>query len=121
MASVYVINEDATISSVSKGGENGRPWFISPAAAVIHGGVEMTCFTKEGVGEEPFPNPFPDPHGLTEDAIPERHHYFVQMTGGVLHSPPLSPAEAAMMASSFADTAPTHEFTYEPENIIPAL
>lgn len=121
MAAVYVINEDATISSVSKGGENGRPWFISPAAAVIHGGVEMTCFTKEGVGEEPFPNPFPDPHGITENAIPERHHYFVQMTGGVLHSPPLTPAEAALIAPGLTEMAPADRFDYDPDNIIPVL
>lgn len=121
MATVYVINEDATISSVPKGEHGGRPWFISPAAAVIHGGVEMTCFTREGVRAEPFLNPFPDPHEIIENAEPARHHYFVQMTDGVLHSPPLTPDEAARFTSGLSGTIPDDELDYDAPHIIPAI
>lgn len=121
MSNGYVINDDGTISRVETRA-SARPWFSSLTAAAVHSGAEITCFTKEGVRAEPFPNPSPDLVTFDPDAFVERHAYYVQMTeDGEIHTPPLSPREAAEWTSHLAVLVEDESFDYEPDNLIPEL
>lgn len=119
MSEKYVICPDLTITRVPKGAEVRMPFFYSLTAAAVHSGVRMTCFTKEGIRSEPFPNPLPDPSRIDVNAFPERRHYFVQMTDeGELHAPPLMPEEAAAWYLARQEiSAPV--FEYDAENVTP--
>lgn len=121
MSDRYVINTDMTISLAPDGAKVDRPWFVSLTAAAVHSGARVTCFTKEGVRKEAFPNPLPDPNKIDLNAFPDRRHYFVQMTeDGVLHSPPLMPEQAAEWTRLIVTEEPL-VFDYDADNVVPEI
>lgn len=117
---IYVINEDATVTSADSPVGVERPWFVSLTAAAVHGAAPMTCFTKEGIRREGFLNPMPDPDFTSPDTTPDRHNYFVQFLDGVVHYPPLNPVEAANTPVRTHEE-PIRTFDFEAENIVPAI
>lgn len=121
MSDRYVVNTDLTLTRLPDGVPTERPWFVSLTAAAVHSGAAVSCFTKEGIRKDPFPNPLPDPAEIDINAFPDRKHYFVQMTeDGVLHNPPLTPEEASDWTRFIVREDPP-VFTYEPSHIVPSL
>lgn len=129
MREVYIVNEDATITAINALMTGDRPWFVSPLAAAVHGGVNVTCFTKEGIRAVPFVNPQPDPHSIPDEGdVPAgpKSRYYVQMTGdGEIFAPPASPAQAAAhyqrVMFQEAEIGRDMQFDYEPSGTIPEL
>lgn len=112
----YELTQDGMITMVADDVPVKGPWFVSLTAAAVHSGVPVTCFTKEGVRADAFPNPLPDPRNIDPEAFPEKRHYFVQMTHeGYLHNPPLMPEQAKDWTAFIVGDVPV--FDYEPENI----